>query len=509
MNLIDLFTENYLDAFSEGAAVSLLNGRNKNLGILFTSERSPYYIQILYRMLCFRREHEIEPLNDEIYLAVKSAQENLTESEYTSDNFNYDMNQLVDWELINSRIEKERLRGYKDIRRQKFRYRLDDEVVSFLAWLEERLINDLEDSSDDARNLLMDVTGRLRETLRLLDRVTLDIKECGDDEIQTAKTVVYNADVLNNLTLSVSRKLTDLNAELIVFTLKNYDVEAASKTIKVIEYYLSTYLMQIHKLRQEITSHIDAVTGSNINVNKLNICTALVEKESENMPSSLFGSKKRTQPNLLLKHLSSFYEAGGQLDKLCERVNSSAMKVWGKINARLRELERSSTRLADLDARMKEMADFEKNETAPGFFAELMQPAYMKTDPNYWDAKEKADPPIPKRHKKHYTVVPDCYLSEKKAILEGFVSMEQSKLNALKSWIEKSFNNKLPADVSEGSFKSFDDYTSVMQLIKSGYLGNGVKLAAINYGIEPEFGKTEITVENMKLELSEFKLNKI
>ena len=74
MALEKLFTENYLDAFQEGDAVQLVLRRNRNLGFLFTAERGIFYIQILYRLLCFRREHELEPLNEEIYREVRGAQ---------------------------------------------------------------------------------------------------------------------------------------------------------------------------------------------------------------------------------------------------------------------------------------------------------------------------------------------------------------------------------------------------------------------------------------------------
>ena len=159
----NLFTDNYIAAFNEGYAAKFILNRNKNLGALITSERGVFYIQILFRMLYFRKEHEIEPLNDEIYYAVKNAQELYSESEYSIDFFNRDIQQLFEWDIISRRIEKERLRGYKDIRRQKFRYSLSDETVSFLTWLEDCLHADIEDKTEDTRNFLTDLIGRLKE----------------------------------------------------------------------------------------------------------------------------------------------------------------------------------------------------------------------------------------------------------------------------------------------------------------------------------------------------------
>jgi len=67
----NLFSENYIEAFNNGSGAELVLKRNKSLGALLTSERSVFYVQIILRMLYFRREHEVEPLNDEIYFAVK------------------------------------------------------------------------------------------------------------------------------------------------------------------------------------------------------------------------------------------------------------------------------------------------------------------------------------------------------------------------------------------------------------------------------------------------------
>jgi len=114
------------------------------------------------------------------YILPLKAQEIYSETEYTLELFNRDIQQLFEWNIISRRIEKERLRGYKDIRRQKFRYTLNDETVSFLIWLEDRLHNDIEDKAVDTRNFLVDLTGRLKETVRGLNRI--EKEEYADEE---------------------------------------------------------------------------------------------------------------------------------------------------------------------------------------------------------------------------------------------------------------------------------------------------------------------------------------
>ena len=72
-DIAKLFGTEWRPAFDSGQSAGLLKNRNRNLGALLGCEQSIFYIQILYRMLRFRRDHEIEPLNDDIYNAVKTA----------------------------------------------------------------------------------------------------------------------------------------------------------------------------------------------------------------------------------------------------------------------------------------------------------------------------------------------------------------------------------------------------------------------------------------------------
>src|SRR5688500_1237864 len=104
-NPLRLFGENRLDAFLEGEAVPVLGRRTPTLGALLGSERAVYYVQILYRLLLFRRDHELEPLHEDIQLAVKAPQElqaaRMNGGElYDLDAFNVDMNQLLAWRLV-------------------------------------------------------------------------------------------------------------------------------------------------------------------------------------------------------------------------------------------------------------------------------------------------------------------------------------------------------------------------------------------------------------------------
>ena len=113
-----------------------LGGKTKELGSLLSSDRAVEYAAILRAFSEFRRHHEPEPLHEDSVRAVCGEMEDPF-AELTLKN---DLRQLKDWGLVTERIEKERLRGYRDNRRTKFRYRLCEEAVQFIDWLAERRI---------------------------------------------------------------------------------------------------------------------------------------------------------------------------------------------------------------------------------------------------------------------------------------------------------------------------------------------------------------------------------
>ncbi len=129
--------------FQQHGAGLLLADRNAHVGSLLVSERSFFYLNILYRLLLFKRDYELEPLYEDIYNGVLSAQQGLTPA-YDQDQFRSDLNRLEQWDLVDFRIEKQRLRGYRDNRKRKFRYRLKNEAVHLLEWLEQRCLDDIQ-----------------------------------------------------------------------------------------------------------------------------------------------------------------------------------------------------------------------------------------------------------------------------------------------------------------------------------------------------------------------------
>ncbi len=493
-------------AFDAGQSSRLLQNRNRHLGMLLACEQSPYYIQILYRMLRFRRDHEIEPLNDDIYQAVKTAQEQLAGEEYSPEKFNQQINQLLEWKLISRRIEKERLKGYRDASRNKFRYALEDDTCSFLNWLEERMEQDISGSYDDTRNLLDDVLARLRGVIRELIRIDCDY--CDEDALTRIRMLVYHFEQIDDLSARISRRLIGLNARLSAFLVSHYSIEEATKIIAELEFYLKTYLRQLNESREDILSAIEELSSGE-RLKQLRFCRKTMLEEQKRTSLLLRSGGTIETPETQLRRMSSFYENEGQLDRLCHRINDSAMKVWGKMSAHLRELERKNTRLENLRCRLEEIAELPENAVPESFLLELLAPAHMVGDKQYWDEFEKADPPQPRRETGSMRTQPRSFLGAKSDKGKPVQSLEESRLEMLRGWINLAcrFNDRGEADIARMEISAVEDFMRVLELGRRGILTEGKTLRKLDYQLKTGRKMKElVSPEGRKLEFIEMKL---
>ncbi len=492
-DISQLFGPDHLEAFENGVAAHLIKGRNRNLGAMLVYEHSVYYIQILYRMLCYRREHELEPLNDDIYNAVKGVQEKLSGEDYTVERFNQQMNQLVEWNLIKRRIEKERLRGYRDVRRDKFRYSLEDDTVSFLLWLEERLQQDIEGDYHDTRNLLYDVEMRLKETIRELERIDPATANGNDENLSRVRSALYYFSQIDGLTASISQRLIALNARLGAFLVSAYSLDDARKVVEELELYLTSYLRQILISRKDILSAVEELDERRLEV--LNYCYEVSKDEERKTGILLRSRRKIEEPALIIKRLISFYDTGGQLDKLCHRINESSMKVWGKMSAHLRELERKNTRLDNLRVRISEIAKMPENAVPKEFIHELLSSGQMISDRNYWDEFEKANPPQPRREADRKRVAPEIFIRQKSSRGVPVQSLEESRLEGLQNWIKQKYKfNRLDAvNVDSVEIESIEDFRRVLEIGRRGILAKGKGLNKIDFELKVKEEMCELT----------------
>ena len=182
----------------------LIEKRNRAIGSLLTAERSISYLEILLTLLRFRDNHELEPLH-----------------------------------------------GYRDNRRRKFRYRLADETVAFLLWLQERYQDDQEHEDVDTRDLLSDMMGYLREAVRQINRIA-----AGAIDYEIARTLFHNLTRMTTTTRHVAQSLGTFNIRLLVFAGGVYDVTNAKKLIAELDRFLKNFLQRIHVLSREIQPEI-------------------------------------------------------------------------------------------------------------------------------------------------------------------------------------------------------------------------------------------------------------
>lgn len=482
-NLADLeglFSEDALDSFAVGAARFLVQARNRHLGNLLVSERSVFYLQIAYRMLCFRREHELEPLFDDIFLAVQPAQEAVADESYPREEFRQDMHQMEEWGLVSCRVEKERLRGYRDASRRKYRYRLADDTISFLTWLEERLQEDIEDKGDDTRNLLFDVESRIRELLTQVDSFGSDSTDVG-----AARTIIYLLVQLDELTGNINLHLSDMNATVLGFLFGRYDIEQAKGLLNELELYVDSYLRQIFGMRGGLLPGL-RLLGNEESVAKYERCLALLEDERARTPQLMQRRRKLIEPRRIVARLTAFYEDAGTLDTLCRRVNESYMKLYSKLKAHLRELERKNTRLEDLNSRLRDLAALPEGAHPGSFIRKLLAPAQIAIDPNYWDDHEKATPPQPRREQDRHVRTPRTCIRKKNPGDKPVRSLRQARLEKLKIWMQQHLiGEDGRAMLSDGSYAAFEDIRGAFDVTMNGLLQKGRNLREIGYDFNP------------------------
>ncbi len=480
-----MFESDYLEAFAAGAAVWLVRKRNPNLGSLLNSEHRDYYIQILHRMLYFRREHELEPLNEDILNAVKPAQEATSSSEYTQMLFNRHMNQLTEWGLISRRLEKERLRGYRDERRDRFRYRLSDETIAFLHWLEERYRSQGENETEDASDLLDFVLARLRELGRNLGRFERD-KFDDDDAARKSSASVFLLHNVNEYTDRISHLLSDLSATLDSFMLKSYSIVEAQHVIRELHKYIDGYLKRIYDLRKQIMSELERIRQDDLAI-RLSECARIHGRELAKAPRFMRRAAATDSPEKILQRLSGYYRQQGQIDAICSRVNTSAMKVWGKLSSHLRELERKNNRCEDLNKRIIELCAMPENAVPADFFRQLVSSAAMLGDPNAWDEFTKADPPQPRTVIEKAKRANRSYLSPKLHGGAPAQSLEETRLGELKKWMEGKFAAKSMGrgvKVSAATYSGEEDFVKIMGMSRRGILGQGKALRKIRFAMK-------------------------
>jgi hypothetical protein len=478
------------------SALELLERRNLALGSLLTAERRVAYLGILLVLLRFRNNHELEPLHDDVQAALGGTPEAAA--------FNQDIRQLLEWGLVTERIEKERLRGYRDVRRRKYRYTIGNDAVSFLLWLESRRQDDLHPEDADTRDLLADLIACLRETSRLINKLAL-----ASIDYEEARAIFHRLARMSAITENVAQSLGDFNIRLLVFAGGSYDIQRARQLIGELDRFLDRFLRRIHSLRGEIRPEIDKLRQPRLAA-RWEACTRIMQEEAAATQSLL--RTRIPDPATTLATLAAFYGPSGQLEQLTSRVNRSALLVWQKLHTHLRELERRSHRLEDVRLRLAELAALPPDAVPRAWMHTVFQPAQMRGDLHEWTEHVKATPPQPVWHKHRVRGETHVWLEDQppEDSESPTISIEERRLEQLADWMRRhgvAPEGEHSARLSAAAVGEFDDFTRIMEVMRSGLLGHGRRLARIGLSAEPLAETAVVATEHATLDFHDLAIH--
>ena len=444
-----------------------LSKRAVTLGNLLASDRAAEYVAILRAFAKLREGHEPEPLHESVLREV-CGEEAASSSEVQ---FKAAIRQLKDWNLLTERIEKERLRGYRDKRRDKFRYRLDDDAIAFVAWLEDRHANDLSPEGSDITGNLLDMQcsllHELRRKLRAVNSDHIEYEAAGD--------ILYRIEQLRLYVEATAKTLQVLNLRLLAFGTV-FKPDEAKAIVGELGVFLERFGRRFGVLREEILADLLEI-GKDAHRRRWTACVECLKTEAARFTH--ISNVRVPDPFRILSDASTFYAPEGNLVSLMSRVTDSARRVWSKLNARLRELERRNHRLEDLGARLLEFAQLSETEVPSDWMRRLLETASLRGDAQISPDGEKAKHPLPKlvERKKRERIV--TWITPRKVGEKADVtSIEQARSDQLKAWMVRRGIYPTAVEsvsLSDGRYENFDDCRSLVQLIEGIRLGGGAK----------------------------------
>lgn len=454
----------------------LLKHRNRNLGAMFAAELAEDYLRILYVLLQFRRDHELEVLWDVLFQSVlELSPVSCCGEPFNSARFDLALNQLDTWGIISKRLEKTRLRSYKDVRRDRFRYSLPDETAAFLLWLEERRENDLLPREDDSINLLEFILN----SFKLISR-SLKTSE------EHFSTVVFALGDVQEKNARLSRNLSRITVHLGEFLLRVYTPDEAREIVSGLDVYFKHYLEQLFKLRNLILRELENLRLPD-NTAQLARCFELFAAEQQKLPRLMRIGTQHDTPEQQLHQLLEYYRRGGRVDNLCGVVHDNAMKVLGKLTSYLKELERRSNRLEFINLRLLELAGQPEHFEAPGFLREFLHSAAAPLDMNDSDEFQKAEPPPPRTGSGAKRTPPKVFARTLPCSEKQVETHEEMRMRLLAEFLRKRYPESGSLDAVR---LAGGEFAQIAQLLKYGLLGNGKMLEKIGKSLMVDQAET-------------------
>ena len=422
-------------AFDNGAAPLLLRAMDRSVAQAIVADRAPIYVTILYGALLRRHEHELEPLHEDLERFLAQA---LTALDPARDDqaFARDVDSLVGWGCLERHAEPLKIRGYKDLRRERFRYRLTEDAVALLGWLQARLEARLEGRSDDGRDLLVDVLGQLRELVRIVTQW-----HRGERSEDAPRRTMYLLGRVDDRVNAITEELLGFRASMLAFSARPYDIDALRAILGWLERYVGVYLARLRTLGGEISARIDELSVPRFR-RVLGEHQSLLVVERAETPAAFRSGGSLRDAAELLGSLRPFFANDGRLADLCARIDDSARAVLRKMHRHLRELERRNARLEDVRARIAEMAQVVVDEDDPrlaGFVNALVASAHARFGGRSGHTDARLAPPLPRKHAAPAIDRSDRPpLRPKQAPSEAVRELRARRLADLRAWIEAS-----------------------------------------------------------------------
>lgn len=484
-------------------AAELLAPRTLSLGNLIASERAVEYVAILRAFVAFRSRHEGEPLHEDLEDAVCG--EDATSAARTA--FKADMRQLKEWGIVFERIEKERLRGYRDVRRTKYRYRACDDAIAFVEWLAQRREADRNPGGADETGNLLDIQrSLLAELLRMFKK--FDPRRHDAD---LAGDILYRVDRMDRNVASTVKALGELNLRLLSFGAAEFGVDEAKSVVRELGVFLERFGRRFNEMREDILRSIAELRRS-AHAARWRSCVEAFGEEAHKFKH--IAAVRIPDAAALLADAEAFYAAGGTLIGLMSRVGNSARRVWGRLNTRLCELERRNHRLEDIGARLAELVRLGADEVPHAWFGALFEAAVMHGDAQVRSGGEKAIAPKPKKSS-HNLVrrLPDWIVPRKVGDKPDVVSCAEARARELKEWMRLRGilpDANAPVRLSSGAWKEFGDFPNLMRLIESLRLGSGEKTRTVlGVNAEPCGESATVELDSSSLSFEDLSIKKV
>lgn len=455
------------EAFRLKAYLALHDLHDGEVTRFLFSEAWSVYLTILYAMLVMRRNHELAPMHADLFDQVRENIGPLVPGgDYVIDAFANDMVQLAGWGCVTKEIEVSRIRGYRDRSRENYRYTLTGDAVSFLEWLEDRLDERVRGTSQDGRDLMLDLVGRLQDAMKLVRKA----KAQGFDD-EAARRVIHLLDSVDQGMDRITSELTSLRAEMQAFARGTADERELKRVVAGLERYVTQYVRRMRELGARAY-----VAGRRLSQRPTR--ELLASAREKLLAERALGRHSVIEPQEVLGRVLPFLERDGRLVQVCSEVETMASEVVRRIDRRLRDLELRNFRLEELRARLEQMSKLPESESRLGtYLARLMGFANLRYDPHPDSDGGLARPPAPRRASDWSGRGEPASVRTKRLKLETIYEAAESRRRRLRDFVRMTLlAGRSSGRLDESSLKADEDPLEWLAVAKAHYLAGGREL---------------------------------